>query len=83
MHALYFILNFISQEDGKALKFRVENSWGEDTLEKGYICMSAEWFKEYVYEVVVDVEHLNDDIMEVFKQKPTVLPAWDPMGTLA
>lgn len=73
----------IFQENGKAVKFRVENSWGDDQHEKGYICMSADWFKEYVYEIVVDKSHVPDDVLEVFKKTPTVLPAWDPMGTLA
>lgn len=45
--------------------------------------MSADWFKEYVYEIVVDKSHVPDDVMDVFKKSPIVLPAWDPMGTLA
>lgn len=61
----------------------MENSWGEDRGEKGYLMMSGEWFKEFVFEVVVDRSHLSPSILEVFNQTPMVLPAWDPMGTLA
>lgn len=62
---------------------RVENSWGEERGEKGYLKMSNAWFKEYVFEVVVDKKYVPENVLEVFKQEPIVLPAWDPMGTLA
>jgi len=65
------------------LKFRVENSWGDERGEKGYFLMTADWFKEYVFEVVIDKSFLTKEVLDVFHQKPIVLPAWDPMGTLA
>lgn len=61
----------------------MENSWGEERGEKGYLIMSADWFKEFVFEIVVDKAIVPQDVMEVFEQTPIVLPAWDPMGTLA
>jgi bleomycin hydrolase len=45
--------------------------------------MTADWFKDFVFEVVVDRSIVPDDVMKVFDQQPKVLPAWDPMGTLA
>lgn len=45
--------------------------------------MTTDWFKEYVYELVVDKKYLSQEVLDVNKQKPQVLPAWDPMGTLA
>lgn len=71
------------QEKNEITKFRVENSWGEDRGEKGYLIMTAQWFKEFTFEVVVDKKYVPEDVLNVFKQDPIVLPAWDPMGTLA
>lgn len=71
------------QKDGKISKFRVENSWGEDRGDKGYLVLTTDWFHEFVFEAVIDKKHVPEDVMAVFSQKPVVLPAWDPMGTLA
>lgn len=49
----------------------------------GYLIMTDDWFSEYVYEVVVDKKYLPPDVLEVMQQEPVVLPAWDPMGSLA
>eukprot|EP00794_Sanderia_malayensis_P014388 gene14388-15885_t len=67
----------------KVSRWRVENSWGDESGDKGYYVMTDEWFDEYTYEVVVDKKYLPDEILDVLKQEPIVLPAWDPMGTLA
>lgn len=61
----------------------MENSWGEDRGDKGYLYMSADWFKEFVFEVVVDRSLVPADVLAVIVKAPIVLPAWDPMGTLA
>lgn len=71
------------EKSEQASKWRVENSWGEERGERGYLVMTSEWFKEYVFEVVVDKSIVPKEVMAVFEQDPVVLPAWDPMGTLA
>uniref|UniRef100_A0A8C7SAI6 Bleomycin hydrolase n=1 Tax=Oncorhynchus mykiss TaxID=8022 RepID=A0A8C7SAI6_ONCMY len=71
------------EKDGGYEKWRVENSWGDDRGNKGYLIMTDEWFSEYVYEVVVDKKYLAPEVLEVMQKEPIVLPAWDPMGALA
>lgn len=61
----------------------MENSWGEDRGKKGYILLTAPWFREFVFEVVVDKKYVSDSVLSVFQQTPKLLPAWDPMGALA
>lgn len=80
-HAMIFTA--VSVLDSKVIKFRVENSWGEDRGEKGNFMMTADWFKEFVFEVVVDKKYIPKEVLPAININPIVLPAWDPMGTLA
>jgi bleomycin hydrolase len=70
-------------DQGNPRKWRVENSWGPQIGDKGYMYMMDEWFDQYVYEVVVSKECLGEDLLGVLDSEPIVLPPWDPMGKLA
>ena len=75
-----------AQDDDKFLKvsrWRVENSWGEESGNKGFFVMTDEWFDEYMFEIVVDKKYLPEEVLQVLQQEPIMLPAWDPMGALA
>ena len=65
--------------ENKPIKWKVENSWGSDSGMNGYIIMTDEWFREYMFRVVVNRKYCPDSVLELLKQKPTRLPAWDPM----
>ena len=45
--------------------------------------MTDVWFSEFVYGVVVDKSLVPQEVLDVLKQEPVVLPPWDPMGALA
>lgn len=66
-------------KDGKAKKWMVENSWGASNGYKGHLIMTDEWFNEYMFRLVVNKKYVPTKVMEVLKQKPIRLPAWDPM----
>lgn len=60
-------------------KWMVENSWGPTAGHKGHLIMTDEWFDEYLFRLVVDKKYLPAQIIKEAQQKPTVLPAWDPL----
>ena len=41
--------------------------------------MTGEWFREYMFRVVVNRKYCPASVLETLKQKPVRLPAWDPM----
>ena len=57
----------------------VENSWGAASGYQGHLIMTDEWFNEYMFRLVVETKYVPTRVQEMFKQKPTLLPAWDPM----
>ena len=65
-------------ENGKPKKWMVENSWGPGA-NSGHVIMTDEWFDEYMFRLVVNKKYITEKVKEVLKQKPTRLPAWDPM----
>lgn len=65
-------------KDGKPTKWMVENSWGQGP-NNGHLIMTDKWFDEYMFRLVVNKKYASEEILNVLKQKPTTLPAWDPM----
>ena len=65
--------------NGKPLKWMVENSWGSSYGHNGFLIMTNEWFNEYMFRVVVEEKYIPARILTLTKQKPIMLPPWDPM----
>ena len=76
-HAMTLIA--VDLKDGKPVKWMVENSWGADSGYKGNLIMTDEWFDNYMFRLVVEKKYVPSDVMNMLNQKPTLLPAWDPM----
>jgi len=70
-------------DEGRPVKWRVENSWGDEHGDKGYMTMSDRWFDEYLFEITVGKEFVPDEALAALDTEPIVLPPWDPMGALA
>lgn len=83
-HAMVLTAVHLDEKTGKPVRWRVQNSWGtEDVGDKGWFVMTDEWMDEFVYQAVVDPKFLSREVRDVLGQEPTVLPLWDPMGSLA
>ena len=80
-HAMLF--TGVDVVDGAPRRWRVENSWGDEKGIKGYWTMNDSWFDEYVFEIAVPKRLLPPELAERLDDEPIVLPAWDPMGSLA
>ncbi|KAF3104180.1 hypothetical protein TWF569_006278 [Orbilia oligospora] len=76
-------LNGVHIVDGKSVKWKVQNSWGEGSGEKGWFVMTDGWMDEYCYQAVVGPDFVSQEIRDILKQEPTALPLWDPIGALA
>jgi bleomycin hydrolase len=65
---------------GKTTKWLLENSWGKDSGFKGFLIMTDDWFDEYMFRLVIQKQFLPAKVLDVLKQKPILLPPWDPMS---
>ena len=65
--------------NGNIVKWQVENSWGAASGYRGTLIMTDEWFNEYMFRLVVDKKYVPEKVLKVLEEKPTMLPAWDPM----
>ena len=80
-HAMLF--TGVDVVNGRARRWRVENSWGGETGQKGYYTMNDSWYDEYMFEIAAPTSYLNEKMVAGLETEPVVLPAWDPMGSLA
>lgn len=66
-------------ENGKPLKWKVENSWGASNGVNGCMIMTNRWWEEYMFRLVVDKEFVPEHLLKEFEQKPVMLTQDDPL----
>ncbi|MDT3360713.1 MAG: C1 family peptidase [Bacteroidota bacterium] len=74
-HAMTLIA--VDIKDGKPVKWKVENSWGDTG--GGNIIMTDDWFNEYMFRLVLEKKYVPEDVLKLLNEKPIRLPSWDPM----
>ena len=65
--------------DGKPVKWKVENSWGGDWGQKGCLIMSARWFREYMFRLVVNKKYVSEKLLKAYEQQPVMVMPEDPL----
>ena len=80
-HAMLF--TGVDVIDDVPRRWRVENSWGADNGNDGFYTMNDSWFDENVFEIAARRDALPEALQLALDAEPIVLPAWDPMGSLA
>ena len=80
-HAMLF--TGVDVYEGKPRRWRVENSWGDDSGQKGFYTMNDNWYDEHMFEIASPKKYLTEKMLKGLETVPIVLEAWDPMGSLA
>lgn len=70
-------------DDGRPIKWQVENSWGKDRGQDGVFSMTDEWFSQFVYQIMIDKKYVDSKWLSGLDQAIIDLEPWDPIGTLA
>ena len=65
--------------NGQPLKWKVENSWGASYGQQGCLIMTAEWFREYMFRLVVDKQYVPENLLKLSEQAPVMVMPEDPL----
>lgn len=67
-------------ENGNPNRWKIENSWGKENGKDGYYVADGEWFDQFVSEVIIRKEFLDDKTLEASQAKPVVLEPWEALS---
>lgn len=82
-HAMVFVGCDYDETTDKINRYKVENSWGKDAGDRGYLVMSDQWFDEYMYQCLINKKYLDERVLKAYEEEARHLKPWDPMGALA
>lgn len=72
------------EDNEKIERWKIENSWGSSSGTSGFQLMSDKWFSEYVFQIVINKNLLNNNELNILNSNEyNIIEPWDPLGTLA
>lgn len=89
-HAV-LIIGFNQTADGQIDRWLVENSHGDDDCYlgkgheakqkgKGYVSMTDQWFRKYVYQVISHIKFLPGDLLAKLQEPAVEIEPWGTIG---
>ncbi len=78
-HAMVITAVHLDESD-RPVRYKIENSFSDAAGEKGWFMMTAAWFREYVFQVVIPRSIAEKRWSEVLDGEEMIgLDPWDPM----
>ena len=65
--------------EGKATKWKVENSWGAVWGQQGCLIMTDRWFREFMFRLVVNKKYVPENILKAAESAPVMVMPEDPL----
>jgi bleomycin hydrolase len=75
-HAM--VITGVDVRNGDPVKWKIENSWGKKGGDEGWFVIDDKWFNKHVFQVIIDRRFVPASLLALIKQKPVLLPPWDP-----
>ena len=72
------LLTGVHIEDNKIIRWKVEDSYGDQVHKNGYYIMNDNFFDDFVLEVIIDKKYLSEEQREILKQKPILFDLSEP-----
>lgn len=67
-------------EEGKPVKWLVENSFGKENGYNGYLVMSDRWFGENLFRFVAEKRFVPQNIIAIWEKEECIpIPGWNPV----
>ena len=64
---------------GKATKWKVENSWGATWGQQGCLIMTDRWLRDYMFRLVVPNEFVTPKVKQAWQTAPVMVMPEDPL----
>lgn len=67
------VLKGVQIEEGKIVRWKVEDSYGEEIHQNGYYVMNDNFFDQFVFYVVIDKDLLSEEQLKLWEEEPIEL----------